>query len=266
MNSSSLFRDLCAVRSQRPLVHNITNYVVMNTTANALLALGAAPVMAHAAEEVEEMVSIAQAVVINIGTLDAAWVQSMRAAVRAAADRGIPWILDPVGAGATRFRTDTTLMLLGEAAPAVIRGNASEIMALAGEAGTTRGVDSSAASEHAVDAAQALAAEYGCVVSVSGEVDRITDGSTVVQVANGDPLMARVTGMGCVATAMTGGFAGVTTRYHDAASHAMCVMGIAGEMAMEKAEGPGTFMPHFLDALCRMNEADIESRLRLEME
>ena len=266
MNSPTLFRELCAVREQKPLVHNITNYVVMNTTANALLALGAAPVMAHAAEEVEQMVSIAQAVVINIGTLDAAWAQSMQGAVRAAAGRGIPWILDPVGAGATHFRTQTSLMLLREAAPAVIRGNASEIMALEGTAGTTRGVDSSAASEHAVDAAKALAAEYGCVVSVSGEVDRITDGSTVIQVANGDPLMARVTGMGCVATAITGGFAGVTTRYLDAASHAMCVTGIAGEMAMERAEGPGTFMPHFLDALCRMSKADIERHLRVEME
>lgn len=263
-DAQTLCRDLKRIRDEAPLVHNITNYVVMNTTANALLSLGASPVMAHAAEEVEAMVAIARALVINIGTLSKPWIESMHKAVREAKTRGIPWTLDPVGAGATRLRTETALALLTEGSPAVIRGNASEIMAVRGAASATKGVDSAHRSEAALNAARDLAKTWKCVVSISGKVDLITDGKAVVRVLNGDPLMPRVTGLGCAATAITGAFTAVNSNYLEAASHAMGVMGIAGEMAMEKAAGPGTLQLHFLDALYRINDDDIIKRLRME--
>jgi hydroxyethylthiazole kinase len=263
-DSKTLCRDLKRIRDEAPLVHNITNYVVMNTTANALLSLGASPVMAHAAEEVESMVAIARALVINIGTLSKPWIESMHKAVRHARTLGIPWMLDPVGAGATRLRTETAIALLKEGAPAVIRGNASEMMALQGAAGSTKGVDSVHHAEAALNSARELAMQWGCVVSVSGKVDLITDGRRVVRVLNGDPLMPRVTGLGCAATAITGAFAAVNANYLEAASHAMGVMGIAGEMAMERAAGPGTLQLHFLDALYRINDEEIAKRLRME--
>ncbi len=265
-SAQTLCRDLKKIRDEAPLVHNITNYVVMNTTANALLSLGASPVMAHAAEEVEAMVAIARALVINIGTLSKPWIESMHKAVREARRLNIPWLLDPVGAGATHLRTQTALALLKEGPPAVIRGNASEMMALRGSkgAGSTKGVDSTHRSEAALDAARELAKKWRCVVSVSGKVDLITDGDTIVRVLNGDPLMPRVTGLGCAATAITGAFVAVNSNHLEAASHAMGIMGIAGEMAVEKAAGPGTLQLHFLDALYRIGDEDITKRLRME--
>ncbi|HRU04460.1 MAG TPA: hydroxyethylthiazole kinase [Candidatus Brocadiia bacterium] len=262
-NAETLCRDLARIRAVAPLVHNITNFVVMNSTANALLALGASPVMAHAAEEVDEMTGIAKAVVINIGTLSAPWIEAMRMAVRSAAALGKPWVLDPVGAGASRVRTETSLALTRVAPPAVIRGNASEILALRGGEAGTKGVASIHASEAALGAAKALASAIGCVVSVSGEVDLITDGNALIRVANGHPLMPRVTGLGCAATAITGAFAAINPDPLEAAAHAMSIMGMAGEMAMEKAAGPGTLQLHFLDALYAISEADIARRLRM---
>jgi len=264
VNAETLWRDLHKIRQEAPLVHNITNYVVMNTTANALLCLGASPVMAHAAEEVEDMVGIARALVVNIGTLDAPWVESMWRAVRRAYERGVPWVLDPVGAGATRFRTTTAFRLLKEGRPAVLRGNASEILALCGVASATKGVESVHGAEDALPAARELARTYHCVVSVSGEIDLVTDGEAVIRVANGDSLMPRVTGLGCAATAITAAFAAVNHAFLEAAAHAMGVMGMAGEMAAEKAAGPGTFQLYFLDALYRMGEMDVNERLRIE--
>jgi hydroxyethylthiazole kinase len=260
-----LCRDLGRIRSQSPLVHNITNYVVMNVTANALLALGASPVMAHATEEVKEMVGISRALVVNIGTLSGPWIEGMKVAVRAAVQRGIPWILDPVGAGATRLRTSTAVALLSEGRPAIIRGNASETLALSGESGKTRGVDSAHGAEAALTAAQALAGKHGCVVTVSGATDIITDGRTVVRVSNGHPMMARVTGLGCVASALSGAFAAVNSNYLEAASHAMGVMGIAGEMGVEKSAGPGTLQLHFTDALYLLGDEDIHKRLKMQI-
>lgn len=245
-------------------MHNITNFVVMNTTANALLALGASPVMAHAEEEVEEMAALAGALVVNIGTLSAAWVESMRRAMHSAAAHGRPIVFDPVGAGATRFRTETCLRLLQEVPPAIVRGNASEIRALAGTAAATKGVDSTDASEAALDAARALAARYDCVVTVSGATDFIVARDGVLSVANGHPMMPRVTGLGCTATALTGAFAAVNASRRDAAAHAMAAMGIAGEIAALDSPGPGTFQVRFLDALYLLAESDIRSRLKLE--
>jgi hydroxyethylthiazole kinase len=258
------FSDLSRIRTEAPLVHNITNYVVMNVTANALLAVGASPVMAHAVEEVEEMVGLAQALVLNIGTLSGPWIEAMLVAGRAARRRGIPVVLDPVGSGATRYRTATALRLIEEVAPTILRGNASEIASLMSDAGGTKGVDSTRASEETVAHAQALAARWNCMVVVSGATDVIVGEGTVLRVRNGHPMMARVTGMGCTASALVGAFAAVNPSPVRAAAHAMAVMGIAGEMAAERAEGPGSFQLHFLDALSRIGETDVSRRLRLE--
>jgi hydroxyethylthiazole kinase len=262
--AGKIWEDFQRIRAESPLVHNITNYVVMNTTANALLALGASPVMAHAEEEVAEMAAIARALVINIGTLSQAWVRSMLLAGQAAKRKGIPVVLDPVGAGATRFRTDTALRLIRELSPAVVRGNASEIRALAYDERTTKGVDSAHGSEEALDAGRALAASYRTVAVVSGAIDLVVFENSLIRVANGHPSMPRVTGLGCTATALIGAFAAVNPSPGDAAAHAMAVMGIAGEIAAERAAGPGSFLPAFLDALANLREDEIRRRLKLE--
>ena len=252
--------DLSRIREQAPLIHNITNYVVMNCTANALLALGASPVMAHAAEEVEAMVAFAQALVINIGTLSPPWVAAMLKAAKVAASRGIPIVLDPVGCGATEYRTATAHALIDAARPSLIRGNASEIRALMNSGSATKGVDSLHTPDEAVNEAQALARSLGCVVSVSGPVDLIVGDGRIARVENGHPMMARVTGMGCTASALSGAFLAVNPSPFAAAVEAMVVMGIAGEVAAEQARGPGSFQMHFLDALYGLDEAEIAKR------
>ncbi|HTP86497.1 MAG TPA: hydroxyethylthiazole kinase [Bryobacteraceae bacterium] len=264
--ASAIWNDIQRIRADAPLVHNITNYVVMNTTANALLALGASPVMAHAEEEVADMAAIAGALVINMGTLSRAWIHSMFLAGRAAHDCRKPVVFDPVGAGATRFRTETAHRLLGEFPIAVIRGNASEIRALCTADHLTKGVDSVHSSEDALDAAHALADKHNCVVSVSGAVDLIVSAGAVIRVRNGHPMMPRVTGLGCTASALTGAFAAVNPSPLHAAAHAMAVMGIAGELAIKDAHGPGTFQVRFLDSLYLIREADIRERLQMEQE
>jgi hydroxyethylthiazole kinase len=236
----------------------------MNTTANALLALGASPVMAHAVEEAEEMAAMARAVVINIGTLSAPWVEAMIKAGRVARQRGIPLVLDPVGSGATRYRTETALHLIAATRPCIIRGNASEIRSLAGAGGGTKGVDSSHGTEESVDAARKLATRAECVVSMSGPVDVIVDTAREIRVGNGHAMMPRVTGLGCTASALTGAFAAVNSSVLEAAAHAMAVLGIAGEIAAERAEGPGSFQMLLLDALYRMDACEIERRLRYD--
>jgi hydroxyethylthiazole kinase len=258
------WKTLTDLRQQAPVVHNITNYVVMNSTANALLAIGASPVMAHAEEEMADMVGIASALVINIGTLSKEWVKSMFKAAEAAAKRGIPIVIDPVGAGATPYRTATVQALLGAVRPAIIRGNASEIMAVCGAQAKTKGVDSSAGSGDAVSAAQSLNGSSGAVVCVSGATDYIVGGNQIRKIANGHPMMTRVTGLGCTATALCGAFAAVNRDYAQAAAQAMVVMGIAGEMAAQGAPGPGSLQVRFLDALYQLDREGIERRIRLE--
>ena len=253
---------LTELRAQRPLVHNITNYVVMNFTANALLAIGAAPVMAHAVEEVADMVGLASALVVNIGTLSSPWIAAMKKAVMAAGDRGIPYILDPVGAGATPFRTETAQALLTLRSPTVIRGNASEIAAIANAASKTRGVDSTLAASDALTAARTLSQQFDTTVVISGEVDYIIQGDRQVEIHNGDRLMGQVTGMGCTATALLGAFAAVAPPF-EAAVATMATMGIAGELAVQQANGPGTFVPHFLDALAALSADTLTTHAHL---
>lgn len=264
----AVWRDVERVRAASPLVHNITNFVVMNSTANALLAIGASPVMAHAPEEVEEMAGLAGALVLNIGTLTREWVDSMRKAAATALARRIPVILDPVGAGATRLRTEVSRALVREVRPAVLRGNASEIMAVAGPAagaeGGARGVDSRHQTAAAMAAACAIAREHGSAVVVSGAVDLVVAGGITYRIANGHPLMPRVTGLGCTCTALIGAFAAVNGSAVEAAAHAMAVAGIAGEIAGERAAGPGSLQVELLDALHNLSEADVRTRLRME--
>ena len=258
INPASIFKDVEKIRKNAPLVHNITNYVVMNTTANALLALGASPVMAHALPEVEEMAGIAGALVINIGTLSDAWIEAMFKAAKTAKARQIPIVIDPVGAGATQYRTRTARQLIQASAPSIIRGNGSEIMALCQQDQKTKGVDSTSASDQAIDSARALALEFGCVVCVTGETDYIVSQQDIIQVKNGHAMMPRVTGLGCTATALCGAFAAINPDYSRAAAHAMAVMGIAGEMAGENAKGPGTLQVNFIDSLYQLSETNIE--------
>lgn len=272
LSASDLWHDIAAVRAASPLVHNITNLVVMQFNANVLLAAGASPVMAHAHEEVRDMVGIAQALVLNIGTLDPYWLQSMQMAHDAAAQRGLPVILDPVGAGATPYRNRAIEGLLAAHWPAVIRGNGSEIMSVAGAAVATRGVDSSAAASDALGAAQALVGRSGrsdAVVCVSGEIDHIVDATRRwARLSNGDPWMTRITGVGCSASALVGAFCAVQPDAWRATAAAMALLGVAGELAAEKARGGGagvgSMQPLLLDALQLLDQPLFEQRLRLE--
>lgn len=254
---SNTVRDL---RASSPLVHSITNYVVMEVTANVLLAAGASPLMAHEPDELDDLLAIASALVLNIGTLDKSWIASMEKAGEAAKRHGKPVVLDPVGAGASRLRTETSLRLLERARPKVLRGNASEIMALAPEAAEGRsfskGVDSTNASFEAAPAALFLARKYDCVVSVSGAEDWVTDGHTSLLVKGGTPLMTRVTGMGCSSTALTAACAAVAFSPLMAAAAAMGIMAAASNRAAATARGPGSFLPAYLDALYGLKPAE----------
>src|SRR6185503_5946021 len=256
--------DLAAIRERKPLVHQITNYVVMNETANATLALGALPVMAHAREEVEEMAALAGALVLNIGTLSPPWVDAMLAAGRAANAAGVPVVLDPVGAGATSYRTETARQLLHELDIAVVRGNAAEIATLAGREAEIRGVESIGASDTAAELAREAARDLGVVAAVTGAADHVSDGETNLGVANGDPLLARITGSGCIATAITGSFLAVRPDAPlVAAAEALVALGVAGEDAARDAKGPGSFHAALYDALDGLDPQTLDGRARL---
>jgi hydroxyethylthiazole kinase len=264
VTATEIAQSIAEIRLQAPVVHNITNYVAMNNTANALLAIGASPVMAHAREEVEEMVNIASALVVNIGTLSEQWIHSMFKAAAQARKKGIPVILDPVGAGATSYRTQTAREFMAQEPPAIIRGNASEIMALYDDKTKTKGVDSAALSDNAIAIAQELSKTYSCIVCVSGATDYIVEGKRIVRVRNGHPLMTRVTALGCTASALCGAFAAVENSMLGATVKAMAVMGIAGEIAAEKAAGPGSLQMHFLDNLYHLSAEDIKRLMKVE--
>ena len=271
LTAESLWADVLAVREQRPLVHNITNLVVMNYTANALLALGASPVMAHAREEVADMVALAQSLVLNIGTLSPDWVDAMGVALAAARRRGLPVVLDPVGAGATPYRNRAIAQLLGIGSPAVLRGNASEILSVAGVDATTRGVDSAAAADDAVAAARQLAARLGAVVCVSGATDHVIapDGRHA-RLCNGHVWMTRVTGVGCAASSLIGAFCAVQPDAFAATTAAMAYLGVAGEVAAQRVQaaggGVGQLQIALLDTLQLLDAATFGSRLRLAVD
>lgn len=245
----AIMAEVCAqVRAQRPLVHNVTNFVVMGFTANVLLAAGASPAMVHAVEEVEEFVSLSRALVVNIGTLDAPFVAGMERAAAAARRGGVPWVLDPVGVGATAYRNGVAARLL-DLGPSVVRGNASEIIALAGVSGARpKGVDSTAGSADAVTAALSLSARAGAVVAVTGATDYVVDGERVVAIAGGHPISQDVTGTGCATSALVGACLAVAPPAQ-AAVAALSLMKTAAARAAAGDPGPGTFAVRLLDAL-----------------
>jgi hydroxyethylthiazole kinase len=264
MTAVEIYKSVEDIRAKSPLIHNITNYVVMNSTANALLAIGASPVMIHAEEEVEDMAAMASALVINIGTISAPWVRGMFKAFAKARSKGVPVVIDPVGAGATPYRTRTIRDLINADQPTIIRGNASEIMALTDDRLKTKGVDSTAASDEALHAAHSISEKHKCAVCISGAVDYIVFGDRMMKIANGHPMMTKVTGLGCTATAICGALAAVEKDALMAATKAMAVMGIAGEMAAAKSPGPGSLQMHFLDILYTLSEKDISRHLKTE--
>jgi hydroxyethylthiazole kinase len=252
------------LRERKPLVHQITNYVVMNETANATLALGALPVMAHAREEVEEMVGLASALVLNIGTLSEQWIEAMLLAGRAASARGIPVVLDPVGAGATAYRTDTARRILDEAHVTVLRGNAGEVATLVGAEAEVRGVESIATGLEPAQLAREAAHQLGLVASVTGPVDHVSDGDHGFAVANGHPLLASVTGTGCISSALTGCFLAVLPGEPlEAAAEALAALGVAAEDAAAGAEGPGTFHARLYDGLAALDPETLDGRARI---
>ncbi|MEI8055707.1 MAG: hydroxyethylthiazole kinase [bacterium] len=261
--ASAVYKDLLSIRNKAPLVHNITNFVVMQSTANALLALGASPIMAHAEEELSDIINIAQSLVVNIGTLDTVWINAMHKAMQLAALRKIPIILDPVGAGATKLRTKTALQLIQQVSPTVIRGNASEIASLLA-VGSTKGVDSVFSSEQSVDVAARLVTAYDCVVVISGATDICLSANAKLSIKNGSALMTRITGMGCTATAFIATFCAVNPDAFVAATHAMIVNGIVGEIAASKANGPGSFQSIFYDVLYNLTEKDLLEKIDIE--
>lgn len=262
-DNHDLLSALRRMREARPLVQNITNDVVMNVTANALLAAGASPAMVHAPEEAAEFVRVASALVVNIGTLTTPALEAMRAATAAARAHGVPWVLDPVAAGATRFRRDAVAQLL-EARPAVVRGNASEILAVATGERAGRGVDADDASAEIASVAAALAHRTGAVVAVTGAVDVVTDGTRAVTIANGDVRLTRITGAGCTVTALVGAFLGAGSGPLEAAVAAIVLVGLAGERAAEGAPGPGTFQVRLLDALAQITPEELAAGAKVQ--
>jgi hydroxyethylthiazole kinase len=256
---------LRTMREQKPLVHQITNYVVMNETANATLALGALPVMAHAGEEVEEMARIASSLVLNIGTLSGHWIEAMLLAGGVATARGIPVVLDPVGAGATEFRTSTSRRILDVVGVTVLRGNAGEVATLVGAAAEVRGVESMTAGVDAAELARTAARQLGVIASVTGPVDHVSDGERVLAVANGHPLLATVTGTGCMSSALTGCFlAAKPDEPLEAAAEALAAFGVAAEDAADGAGGPGTFHARLYDGLYALDPESLDARIRIE--
>ncbi|HQD50545.1 MAG TPA: hydroxyethylthiazole kinase [Defluviitaleaceae bacterium] len=258
----SLLTKSCAnlvdeIRVKNPLIHNITNYVTVNDCANAILAIGASPIMADDCEEVEEIVSISSALVINMGTLNKRTISSMIMAGKKANELNIPVILDPVGAGASGLRNKTVSDILSEVKVNVIRGNLSEISFIGGLEASTRGVDTAVEDEKndAVELAKRIADKYSCIVSVTGKVDIISDGIRFARVANGHKFLSKVTGTGCMTSALVASFSGITKDYYTAAVTGIASMGIAGEIAFEKSghKGTGSFHVQIIDALTNIN-------------
>ena len=262
--SEKASRDLMTIREKKPLIHNITNFVVMNYTANALLAMGASPVMAHAENEVEEMASLAGALVLNIGTLTEEWIASMITAGKKATLLKTPIILDPVGAGATSFRTMSASKIIDQTRVSVIRGNASEILSLRRNDSKTKGVDSIHSVDEAAETASILARELQATLAITGPIDLVTDGKQTVRVANGHPLMGYVTGTGCTATAIIGAFLAADDNAVTATAAALAYFGLAGEKAAENAPAPGSYKGALIDALYTITPEDLKAKAKFE--
>ncbi|MBA2875528.1 hydroxyethylthiazole kinase [Thermaerobacillus caldiproteolyticus] len=266
MDVQEIAKTLENVRQANPLVHNITNVVVTNFTANGLLALGASPVMAYAKEEVADMAKIAGALVLNIGTLNETEVEAMLMAGKSANEHGVPVIFDPVGAGATRYRTETAKKIVREVNVSVIRGNAAEIANVIGENWMIKGVDAGEGNGDVVVLAKKAAQQLHTIVAITGKDDVVTDGETTYVIRNGHPLLTKVTGTGCLLTSVIGAFAAVESNLLVAAASALVSYGVAAEIAAKKAgeAGPGSFQIAFLNELARVGEEDIRQYSLIE--
>lgn len=266
---NNLKRDCAALlarlREEAPLVHNITNYVTVNDVANAVLAIGGSPIMADDGEEAADIASVSAALVLNTGTLNARTVDSMVRAGRAANSRDIPVALDPVGAGASRLRSETVSLLLKEVRVSVLRGNLSELSFAAGLGGAAKGVDAGDGDGDPAAVAREAALRHGCVAAVTGKVDAVSDGKRLARIENGHPMLSRVTGTGCMTTALVGAFLGAGGSPFTAAAAGVICMGIAGELAYERAGhfGTGSFHMALLDALSTLTPELLEERGKL---
>lgn len=255
--------DLARIREQKPLLHHITNYVVMNDTANVTLHIGALPVMSHAAEEVEEMVGIAGVLVLNPGTLNSEWVASMFLAGHRANQRGIPIVLDPVGAGATQYRTQTFMRLLADLQIIVLRGNSGEIGALSGAGGEVRGVESVQGVSDRAGVTRAFAKARNMVVAMSGKRDYVSDGERIFGVDNGHKWLTTLTGTGCMSTTTIAAFVAVESDALVAAVGGYAAFGLAAELAAERAQGPASFKVAFFDQLYQLSPDQLAEGARI---
>ncbi|MFA5867654.1 MAG: hydroxyethylthiazole kinase [Actinomycetota bacterium] len=255
---------MVAVREKKPLVHHITNFVVMNETANITLACGALPVMAHAKEEAAEMAGQASVLVLNIGTLWPDEVEAMKLAGHRANERGIPVVLDPVGAGATAYRTRVSRELLDELKISLVRGNVAEIGVLAGLDAEIAGVEAAGGPGGEKEAAVAFVGKYGCAAAVTGPVDVVAAPGIVLVIANGHKMMGTVTGTGCMATTVLAAFAAVNDNMAEAAAAGLAVYGLAGQIAAGEAKGPGTFHVLLYDAMANLTEDEIRAGAKID--
>ncbi len=258
MDTSYVGELLQRVREENPLIHNITNVVVTNFTANGLLALGASPVMAYAAEEVAEMAKIAGALVLNIGTLNSTVVESMLIAGKSANESGVPVVLDPVGAGATVYRTETAQKILKQVKVSILRGNAAEIANTAGQQWNIKGVDAGESQADPVFLAKSAAKKLNTVVVLTGKEDVVSDGEKTFVVKNGDAALTKVTGTGCLLTSVIGAFTAVEPDRIKASVAALAYYGVAAEIAAQKTAGPGSFQIEFLNQLSNVTAKEIQ--------
>jgi len=245
------------IKQEKPLVHHITNWVTIYDCANITRAIGALPVMAHSKEEAADMSSIANALVLNIGTLTTPLIESMKLAAKSANEKNIPVVLDAVGVGATKLRDDKAFELLDEVDIGVIKGNSSEIAKLAGEDVTTKGVEATKVEKDLVDVAKKLANEKSSTVVVTGKEDIITNGNDVYIVKNGHDMMGEFVGTGCMAASVIASFAAVEKDYAKASASALVCFGIAGELASKESKGPGSYKENFYDELYNLDENKI---------
>jgi len=260
-----IFEIIERIRQERPLIHNITNMVAMNDSANIILAIGGLPIMAHAKEEVSEMVKAAGALVLNIGTLTPEQIDSMIVAGEQANNLKKPVVLDPVGAGATHLRTESALRLQERIKIDIIRGNHAEVSILAGLKGDIKGVESVGSGENAVKVALSLACKYNQVVIITGKRDIVTDGKTVIEINNGSPMLGTITATGCMVTSLIATFAAVCNDYVMASTGALVCFGLAGERAAVRAQGPGSFKVNLFDEIYNLNKEIICKGLKVKI-
>ncbi|OOM11772.1 hydroxyethylthiazole kinase [Clostridium saccharobutylicum] len=274
MNNKMVFeveKLLNEVKNKKPLVHNITNYVTVNDCANILLALGASPIMADDIKEAADITKISSALVINIGTLNERTIESMILAGRKANELNIPVVFDPVGAGASEFRNATTKKILEEVKISVLRGNMSEVKFISGLKSTTKGVDASESdvkicNDEGIKVARNLANKLNCTVAITGVTDIVSDGERVAILKNGTKMLSNVTGTGCMTSALVGGFCGAGSDYFIAAISGITSMGIAGEIAFEKAGkiGTGSFHIAIIDAISNLDSETIRNMIKIK--